>query len=191
MNLPKARDPVTVLLEVDSGSKKSGFHLLPVEDLFREACQRIETEAFDSIVLSGEGEPALRFPALVRLATKLKNKYDTLPLRVTTNGLITQQDAALTLKSCGISMVSVALMTHDPDQYDKIMNPSLPIDVVTRTRAHEVVCHFIQDSIRVGLVVEATGVAREDVDQSATEKFAEKLRVEETSFRWRPYFPSK
>ena len=186
MKLPKAQDSVATLEIDDKTNPERGLRYPSVDDLFLEAEQRIETGAFESVVFAGEGEPTLRMTDLVWLATKIRKENHTMPLRLTTNGLFARDNATQILKACGISMVSVALMTHDPGQYDELMKPNLADN--DDTTAHEVVCLFIQESIKVGLSVEATGVAREDVSQAATEKLAKALGIEET-FRWRPYFP--
>ena len=185
MKLPMAQDPVATL-EIDNTNLKRGLQFPSVDDLFLETKQRIETGAFESVVFAGEGEPTLRMADLVGLATKIRKEYHAMPLRLTTNGLIAQDDAAQILKGCGLSAVSVALMTHDSGQYDELMKPNLADN--DDTTAHEVVCRFMQDSIQVGLAVEATGVAREDISQAATEELAKALGIEE-AFRWRPYFP--
>ena len=157
--------------------------------LLQETQQQLKTGNFESVDISREGEPTLRLGALLGLAKKIGDDT-TLPLRLTTNGLIYQQDTAEMLKSNGVSFVSVALVTRDPDQYDKIMTPNIQHNSIASEdnapRPHGAVCHFIQTALAAGLTVEATGVARQDVNQEETEEFAKALGIIE-KFRWRPY----
>jgi hypothetical protein len=188
----------------------------------------------DSIVLSGEGEPTLRFDDMIELVRRLKSfTTKTLPLtsssqqqqqpvtiRLTTNGLVT---AATTtnnsnsnisipqrLKDCGISQVSVGLMTWDAKQYNDLVRPVLiprttknnnnldnkddpkkyDNDDTTTVDAFDILCKFIKDAVQVhGLDVETTAVDRPDVDKVKTEIFASKILGVSNQVRWRPYFP--
>jgi hypothetical protein len=186
------------------------------------------SSSYESIVFAGEGEPTLRFPLLMNVARQVAT-YG-LPMRLVTNGLLVHKHgdsdksdngpmdvmtakSCEQLSSCGISSVSVAMMTADPLQYNTIMQPLLgPLpsrDTETTTSttktscggstsssaqdssaktAHDRVCQFIQSAVQVGLQVETTGVDRPDVDKEQAEALSLSLGVT-TPFRWRPYFP--
>jgi TatD family-associated radical SAM protein len=130
-----------------------------------------------SIVLAGEGEPTLRRETLYQLSQSLKQQ-SSLPIRVVTNGL-------LSFPLQYVDSVSVALMTHDPLQYDKLMKPVSSTGTSVAC-AHEQVCSFIQEAVQSGLSVEATAVERPEVDKEKTLALALELGVK---LRWRPYFP--
>jgi MoaA/NifB/PqqE/SkfB family radical SAM enzyme len=167
----------------------------------------------DSIVFSGEGEPSCRWDDLIELTSMfhndptiqraVKSRNDggepSPSLRLTTNGLIDVKNMAMTtayvplpsssvpqfLFDSGITHVSVALMTHDPELYDELVQPSF----LNGAKPHSMVCKFIQESVQVpGLDVEVTGVDRQGiVDKSKTEALAASLGVT-NPMRWRPYF---
>ena len=175
--LPKAQEIMTSL-EQDKESYPT------VTSLAEEAQQQLEKGSFESVVFAGEGEPTLRLGALLELAKTIAST-SSLPLRLTTNGLVPSKETAGMLQDSGISACSVALMTHDAATYQEIMQPST---ISADLNPHETVCQFIQESLKAGLVVEATGVARPDVDKDKTEELARSLGVKEP-FRWRSHFP--
>lgn len=182
--LPKALEPIESLEfsnETTTNNKNDDGRLPTIETLTAEIEQQVASGKFESIAFSGEGEPTLRLRALCNIAEGISGK---LPVRVTTNGLVTTENTADLLKSSGVSSLSVALMTHDPEQYDKIMYPIFSHS----TRSHDVVCKFIQTAVSIGLEVEATAVERQDVDKARTQDLADRLGVT-GPVRWRPYFP--
>lgn len=205
--LPETEDSVATLLQnsdndptstgkIDNDTDDDGRYP-SAEVLALETLQQLKQGHFESVVFAGEGEPTLRLATLLMLASKIRKECNSLPLRLTTNGLVYDENTAELLKSSGISAVSVALMTYDPDQYDDIMKPNVPESIVSSStdnrinaqlRPHVVVCQFIQSAIKAGLTVEATGVARQDVNHRKTEALAANLGIQ-GKIRWRPYFP--
>jgi hypothetical protein len=174
-----------------------------IQDLFREIQQEVVSSAkkgnqWNSIVFAGEGEPTMRLEDLLALAELLGNNIGKgsitvpcPPLRITTNGLIlplasssllSYDNIPQRLYDSGITKVSVALMTADPQQYQELMMPLLD-------NAHLRVCNFIQQAVAVpGLDVEITAVEREGVvNKEATEALSDSLLVT-NPVRWRPYF---
>lgn len=105
----------------------SGFTPLPQgfeptsDDVLSAVSQAYEAappEGFDAIVFAGLGEPLLRLRALEDTARALVDKYPV-PLRVNSNGLVagsSAQDVATRLNGSGITSLSIALMTSDPEQ---------------------------------------------------------------------------
>jgi hypothetical protein len=179
-----------------------------IQDLFWEIQEQVASSAkkgnkWNSIVFAGEGEPTMRLEDLLALAELLRNNIGTssttVPcpqLRLTTNGLIVPSTTTTTVASSsssydnipqrlhdsGITKVSVALMTADPQQYQDLMMPLVD-------SAHLRVCNFIQQAVAVpGLDVETTAVERQGVvDKQATEALSDSLLVT-NPVRWRPYF---
>lgn len=153
--------------------------------LMEEVKERVKRQEdnFEAIVIAGEGEPTLRLSALLSLARSISQKFDT-PIRVTTNGLASV-DCVKEMKDVGVDAVSVALMTADTDQYNKLMEPIMDDK---HKSAHEMVCEFVREAVEVGLEVEVTGVDHGlVVDKSQAERLAASLGVT-SPFRWRPYF---
>lgn len=164
------------------------------------------TPLWNTIVIAGEGEPTLRWSALLSLANEISKQnekntsqkkkqpcYYCNSLRVTTNGLITEKNAAQQMKHAGIDAVSVALMTANPNQYQQLMEPyCLRMDSSDNhpaATAHELMCEFVKSAVLAGLEVEVTGVDHASfVDKDETERLAASLGVT-TPMRWRPYFP--
>jgi hypothetical protein len=196
------------------------------DDLFYEIQQQVHQQSsnlksknnveIQSIVLSGEGEPTLRWDDMIVLAKRVHEMVATtttthpdLSIRLITNGLlgdvqtprgdgsgkvvIDLPSMVQSIVDSGISRVSVGLITADPQQYKEIVQPVMAGDdeSVGRTfdNAHDIVCRFIEEAVRVeGLEVETTAVARDDVDKARTEELSQSLGVV-TPVRWRPYFP--
>jgi organic radical activating enzyme len=185
--LPKTQESVASLQPTLTLDESGHDGLQPtVEEILAEVHQLWNQGVYESIVFAGEGEPTLRPNALISLASHLKTNFRNVPpLRLTTNGLIcNEQIMTQLLHDANFHSVSVALMTHDPDQYDEIMKPLL--DVSSSLRAHEHVCEFIHEALAAGLSVETTGVERPDVDKIQTEGLAASLGVTKP-FRWRSY----
>jgi molybdenum cofactor biosynthesis enzyme MoaA len=162
-----------------------------VQELASEIETHYNEHDYTSIVIAGEGEPTLRMCALQQLARRIQQLHPNVPLRVTTNGLVgmrndSQNDCdntAASLKDCGVHSVSVAIMTHDADQYNQLMEPISS----TSKSAHACVVNFMKSAIRVGLSVEATAIDRPDVDKVKTTEFVSSIGVD--TLRWRTYFP--
>jgi molybdenum cofactor biosynthesis enzyme MoaA len=187
--LPKAQESVAYLQPTAIDGGDDGMQPT-VQEIMADAQQLLllNQGAYESVVFAGEGEPTLRPAALIWLARNLQTNHRNLPtMRLTTNGLVSNENVRTQLlQDSNIRSVSVALMTHDPDQYEDIMKPLL--DGSSRLRAHEQVCQFIQQALAAGLSVETTAVERPDVNKRQTEDFAASLGVTEP-FRWRSYFP--
>jgi uncharacterized Fe-S cluster-containing radical SAM superfamily enzyme len=154
-----------------------------IQDLLAEIQDQLQQHTYQSIVLAGEGEPTLRLADLIELVDQLKKKENMPPIRLTTNGLV-QYDSSVPekLKAAGISKLSVALMTHSPEQYETLMTPFMD-------NAHEHVCQFIRQALQAGLEVETTAVDYGSiVDKEATEGLSRDVLQVPSPVRWRPYF---
>jgi TatD family-associated radical SAM protein len=155
-----------------------------VQDLLKEIQDQISHSGNDlsSIVISGEGEPTLRLDDVLSLAKLLADTSSTssIPLRLTTNGIVPAADTAEQLKAHGVTQVSVALMTADKAQYDELMKPMI-VD------AQSQVCRFIEQARETGLDVEVTAVDRKEVNKTELEELTQSLNVSK-EVRWRPYF---
>lgn len=188
----------------DVGSKPS------VKELMDEVLAS-DISKWDDIVIAGEGEPTLRLEGLIDLVHQLHTVkmekatgVDEDPrlykpsIRVVTNGLVRTDDTKQLVQSIRLNIsdaqcnmvdsFSVALMTHDADQYDKLMQPDYHYIAPEKKRAAHVVHDFIRACLDAGIIVEATAVSRSDVNKAATEEVAANLGIT-LPVRWRPYFP--
>jgi TatD family-associated radical SAM protein len=136
-----------------------------------------------NIVIGGEGEPTLRLSSLILLIQQLRQLQPSCSIRVTTNGLLDQERTNRLLKECCDTGVhfSVALMTHDANQYTEIMRP-------TQSYSFANVQQFIESTVAAGFQVEVTAVNQPTVNKERTVSMAEALGVT-SSVRWREYFP--
>lgn len=188
-----------------------------VDELMIEvlACMNEEKSTINSsrwtMVIAGEGEPTLRFEALLELVRRLRNEaLSTLvsestlssisSIRILTNGLLltdtTRQllDCCKELQNGPPVTLSVALMTHDAHQYDQLMqrrNDDTAEQHENDNDArllHDRVVAFVQSAVAAGVHVEITAVDRPDVDKNATNNLSLQLGVDQP-VRWRSYFP--
>ena len=171
----------------------SGFAPLPegftpsAEEVHVAALEAAALGEFDSIAFAGSGEPLLRLSVL-EASTPLLQTLGV-PLRINTNGLVERSGAAIVaqrLSNAGLSQVSVALATADPEQYAALMRPDKlrHSPVFSLTVGHPEVVGFIEACVAVGLKVECTAVAAPDVDMQAAETLAKSLGAGFRSRSW-------
>jgi TatD family-associated radical SAM protein len=187
--LPAPLETIAQLFEGEADENDQTCRRPTVSELLQEIVPKLNDKAtHSSIIIGGEGEPLLRLSALMTLVRSVKERSAAASVRVTTNGLAAESTAQQ-LADCGVDSLSVALMTHDPDLYDVLMEPVLNESDASnaRARAHHRVCSFIQASIKAGLKVEATAVDQPKVDKAKTEALASSLGITER-VRWRSYF---
>jgi 4Fe-4S single cluster domain len=173
------------------------------DELWEEIRPRLQQDPSLQVVFAGEGEPLLRLSTLLRLAQCIKQESSKSALRITTNGLVPELETlgtpsdnhetletatARSLAGAGVRSLSVALMTHDPDQYEEIMQPVDTADNPDRRRPHDRVCDMIRASLAAGLDVEVTAVEAPLVSKSSLERFAAESLGTTLPVRWRTYF---
>jgi hypothetical protein len=163
-----------------------------------------------NIIVAGEGEPTLRLDALMELIHRLTDVlrhqcHGSSCLRITTNGLVDSIGTKQLLEACTMASsletsgsarsvpavtLSVALMTHDADQYNQLMQPlflTTEHSKASIVSPHDRVIAFIRQALSAGIDVETTAVERSDVDQTLTNQLSASLGVVHP-VRWRPYF---
>jgi hypothetical protein len=163
-----------------------------------------------NVVVAGEGEPTLRLDALIELIHRLTDVlrhqcHGSSCLRITTNGLVDSIGTNRLLETCTMASslttgasaksspavtLSVALMTHDADQYNQLMQPLFLTNAHSKASIvspHDRVIAFIRQALSAGIDVETTAVDRADVDQTLTNQLSASLGVVHP-VRWRPYF---
>jgi 4Fe-4S single cluster domain len=203
--VPASLEPVAWLKDVDDESARRPT----ADELWEEIRPRLQQEPSLQVVLAGEGEPLLRLSTLLRLVQSIKHESSTSTVRITTNGLVPEVETlgaaaatpssdinetietatARSLAGAGVRSLSVALMTHDPDQYEEIMQPVLVAgDNPTSRRPHDRVCDMIRAGLTAGLEVEVTAVEAPLVSKSSLERFAAESLGTKLPVRWRTYF---
>ena len=177
----KMPEAISRIHTISSNSDGHEASLPLIHDLIEEIESRLNDQSsnIEAIILAGEGEPTMRLNDLLDLVEEIRVRCK-LPVRLTTNGLVTSDDVAKRLAESGVSKVSVALMTAEPKQYDDLMQP-IP------DNAHARVCRFIKEVIQADLHLEITAVDRHDVDKEKLENLSRFLGVA-SPIRWRPYF---
>jgi 4Fe-4S single cluster domain len=193
--VPASLEPVAWLKDVDDASARRPT----ADELWEEIRPRLQQDPSLQVVFAGEGEPLLRLSTLLRLAQSIKHESSASAIRITTNGLVPEVEppgnetietaTARSLAGAGVRSLSVALMTHDPDQYEEIMQPVLvATDNPKRRRPHDRVCDMIRAGLTAGLEVEVTAVEAPLVSKSSLERFAAESLGATLPVRWRTYF---
>jgi len=121
-------------------------------------------------------------------------------IRINTNGLLDSFSTDQLLATCKAVMrqtenvqiaLGVPIMTHDPDQYEDLMQP-VRINECNNEHndtPHQRVQTFVRACVEHDLMVDVTAVERPGlVDKVKTEALAAALGVTQP-VRWRKYFP--
>lgn len=206
-NVSNTAGPLTLRGPSFRMPSESGFAPLPegvvpsADNLFQAV-----DEAFDSgvvavadmesedITFAGAGEPLLQLETLTRAAEMIKERRHGASLRVKSNGLVTSSDCpevAQLLKDAGISKISIALTSENPQQYQQIMKPSFPIRASLRSvEEYESsgaggaggagcgfgdVCAMVIACAEAGLEVTCTAVERPGVNLAAVRALSQAL----------------
>ena len=169
----------------------SGFEPNPTDVFAAVRSDLNEAADMSELCFAGAGEPLLRLRTLEECANLLGQEFPELKLRVNTNGLLPDSEAADVanrLLRCGVRAASVALVTADPEQYMSMMQPdplrlspafSLPL-------GHKEVCGFVTAAIDAGLAVECSAVENPEVDVAAAKSLAVSLGATFRSRTWHP-----
>lgn len=98
------------------------------EPTVEETCQSLaawDLPRYDEVVFCGYGEPTERLPELLEVAAWLKSNYESIQIRINTNGLadlIWKEPCAPRLAGL-IDCVSVSLNSTTAEEYNKICRP--------------------------------------------------------------------
>eukprot|EP01034_Spumella_vulgaris_P029472 gene29472-36533_t len=123
----------------------------------------------EEITFAGHGEPLLRFNLICESAEAIKDQRHGVPLKIADG-----------LKSSGIDLISVSLMSDNPKQYSDIMQP-------TDGRNFGDVCSFVMACVESGLDVTCTAVERPGVNIRNVRELSSSLGA--TRFTTYPYCP--
>lgn len=137
--------------------------------------------AYHEIVLSGLGEPTIRWEVCMELARRLKSQNATVRLNTNGQGCLINGRNIVPEMAGHFDSVSINLIAHDRETYNRIAKPEHP------EGAWEAMLEFAKDCKAVVPDVILTAVAVPEVDVEACRKLAEDdLQVR---FRIREYRP--
>ena len=156
-----------------------------------EQAMSSKREKPSELCFAGVGEPLIRLRALEEAAGLIRQQQPDMLMRINTNGLVPQSEAAAIAKrlhNCGIRAASVAIATADAEQYAELMKPeSIRLSpAFSLSMGLSEVTGFAEACISEGMSVECTAVDRPEVDVEAARTLAESLGA---SFRARSWHP--
>lgn len=121
------------------------------------------------VVFCGYGEPTIRLPEILQVASEIKERKPGIRVRLNTNGLgslYNSRDIVPEL-AYGIDTVSVSLNAHDAATYQRLCRPTYG------DRSFEAVLEFAGKCVIAGLETVLTVVDHPDVDIDACRRLAE------------------
>jgi TatD DNase family protein len=131
------------------------------------------------VVFCGYGEPTIRLPEILQVASNVKQEKPGIKVRLNTNGLgnlYNQRDIVHEL-TYGIDIVSISLNAHDAETFNRLCRPTYG------EGSFEAVLEFAGKCVIAGLDTVLTVVDHPDVDIDRCRSIAEGMGA---SFRIRP-----
>ena len=165
-----------------------GFNLkLEKEPTVAEVKAELETalalRRWNEVVFCGFGESTARLDVLLAVASWIRERYSSVPIRLDTNGhgyvLNKGRDVAEELSDAGVSRVSVSLNGHDEESYAENCRPEF-------AGGFAAVLEFVKKAKKAGLDVEVSAVRMPEVNMEKVGAVAESLGV---PLRVRDYIP--
>ena len=137
---------------------------------------------WSEVVFCGFGEPTARLDVLLKIASWLRERYASIPIRLDTNGhgyaLNKDRDVAEELQAAGLSSISVSLNGHDEASYAENCKPVCG--------GFAAVIEFVKKAKMAGLEVEVSAVRMREVNIRKVKAVAKSLGV---PLRVRGYIP--
>ncbi len=148
-----------------------------------EILEALESEGWQNrseVVFCGYGEPTIRLPEVLQVASRIKELKPSMNIRMNTNGLanLYHRKNIVPELTYAIDTVSISLNAQDADTFDKLCRPSVGPD------AYGSLLDFSRKCVAAGLDVVLTVVAHPEVDVDKCRKIAEGLGAR---FRVREY----
>ena len=165
-----------------------GFNLkLEKEPTVAEVKAELETalalRRWNEVVFCGFGESTARLDVLLAVASWIRERYSSVPIRLDTNGhgyvLNKGRDVAEELRDAGVNSVSVSLNGHDEASYAENCRPEF-------AGGFAAVLDFVKKAKKAGLEVEVSAVRMPEVNMEKVGAVAESLGV---PLRVRDYIP--
>ena len=132
------------------------------------------------VVFCGYGEPTLRLPEILQVASRVKELKPSVRIRLNTNGLanLYYRKNIVPELTTSIDTVSVSLNAQDAAAFERLCRPSVGPD------PYSSLLDFARKCVAAGLDTVLTVVAHPEVDVEACRKIAEGMGA---GFRVRPY----
>jgi TatD DNase family protein len=148
-----------------------------------EMLSALEAEGWrdrSEVVFCGYGEPTIRLPELLEVASRIKELKPSMKLRLNTNGLanLYHRRNIVPELTYSIDTVSISLNAPDAETFEKLCRPGIGPD------PYGSLLDFSRKCVEAGLDVVLTVVAHPDVDIKACRKIAENMSAR---FRVREY----
>ncbi len=89
-------------------------------ETFKQMASNLRLEHFNSLVLSGAGDPLLN-PWLIPIIEYVHTSYPQVAIAVTTNGIALSAALAETLLACRIDSINFSINAASPDVYKRVM----------------------------------------------------------------------
>jgi TatD family-associated radical SAM protein len=144
--------------------------------------EALESEGWQSrseVVFCGYGEPTIRLPEVLQVASRVKAMKPAMRIRLNTNGLanLYHRKNIVPEFTYAIDTVSISLNAQDAQTYEKLCRPGVGPD------PYNSILDFSRKCVAAGLEVILTVVDHPDVDVEACRKIAEGMGA---GFRVRP-----
>ena len=151
----------------------------PTPEEMLEALQDETWQDRSEVVFCGYGEPTIRLPEILHVASRIKELKPSMNIRLNTNGLanLYHRKNIVPELTYAIDTVSISLNAQDAKTFDSLCRPSIGPD------AFGSLLDFSQKCVAAGLDVVLTVVEHPDVDVAACRKIAEGMGA---GFRVRP-----
>jgi TatD DNase family protein len=132
------------------------------------------------VVFCGYGEPTIRLPEILQVASRIKEIKPSMKIRMNTNGLanLYHRKNIVPELTYAIDTISISLNAQDTETFERLCRPSIGPD------AYGSVLDFSRKCVAAGLDTVLTVVAHPEVDVEACRKIAEDMKA---GFRVREY----
>ena len=140
----------------------------PTPDEMLEALKNEDWQNRSEVVFCGYGEPTIRLPEVLQVASRIKELKPSMSIRMNTNGLanLYHRKNIVPELTYAIDTVSISLNAQDADTFDRLCRPSIGPD------AYGSLLDFSRKCVAAGLDVVLTVVAHPEVDVEACRKIA-------------------
>jgi len=146
------------------------------DEMIAELQAELKRESASPVIFAGHGEPTLALDIVLAAGKSLMSLG--VPIRLNTNGLACLEhgrDVFPDLKAAGITSISVALNSADPEKFALQMRPK--VQGLPPAKAFEAACDFVRTGAHVlgSANVEVTCVESPGVDMSAVQGLSDTL----------------
>lgn len=151
----------------------------PTPDEMMEALDREGWQSRSEVVFCGYGEPTIRLPEVLHVASRIREIKPSMKIRMNTNGLanLYHRKNIVPELTYAIDTVSISLNAQDAQTFEKLCRPNIGPD------PYGSLLDFSQKCVSAGMDTILTVVAHPDVDIEACRKIAEGMGAR---FRVRP-----